>query len=192
MRYPREGVLKQALNIKGRGIITLPPLQLLVTRMRPPGTVRSLQIQQTASWENWQKPAKGDSCYRSWLLQIYLRGAWSRGEGKISHCSFLSEFRLAGKTLVIVRFFPRTAIASLLVSFCVLRTWLGNYLVGGPPDIARRKSGLHPICGWGPTDCCPLSGELSKSLFLLAVFGSDFGSWEGSIFCTLFGDVSYI
>lgn len=58
--------------------------------------------------------------------------------------------------------------------------------------MAKIWSALHLISGWGPADCCHLSGELSKSFFLLAVFGSDSGSAEGSSFCPLFEDISCI
>lgn len=80
----------------------------------------------------------------------------------------------------------------LLVSFCVLRTLLDKHQVGTPK--IWPKYGMHcsSVCGWGPTDCCHLSGELSKSFFLLAVFGSDSGSAETRSFCPLFGDVSCI
>ena len=32
------------------------------------------------------------------------------------------------------------------VSFCVLRTWLGNCQVGIPQNMAKQKHGLYPIC----------------------------------------------
>lgn len=41
-----------------------------------------------------------------------------------------------------------------------------------PQIMAGQKFGLHFICSKGPTNCCQLSGKLSKSFFLWATFGS--------------------
>lgn len=79
-----------------------------------------------------------------------------------------------------------TAVALFFISFCVWRTWLGNYQVGDPKNMAGQKRGLHSTCSQGPTNCCQLSEQLSKSFFLLVIFGSVSGSWERSMFCTVF------
>ena len=74
-------------------------------------------------------------------------------------------------------------------------------------NIAREKSGLHPICGLLRLDinmswtlfasgtlsnCFQSSRELSQFTFLLGIFGDDSESWEGNIFCTFFGDASLV
>lgn len=80
----------------------------------------------------------------------------------------------------------------LVCLICVLRTWLGNHQIGGPKTMARQKCGLHSICIQGLTDYCQLSVELFEPFLLLVTFGGTFESWEISIFCTLFGDISCI
>lgn len=72
----------------------------------------------------------------------------------------------------------------LLVSFCVLRMWLGflparghtgcSFLRVGAPRYGQ-KCRLHPLCGQCPTDRGQLSEGLSKSSFLLITSGSGSG-----------------
>ena len=50
--------------------------------------------------------------------------------------------------------------------------------------------GLCSVCSLDATSCCQISKELSKSFLLLIIFGSSSGSWEDSIFSTLFEDLS--
>ena len=115
---PREGVLSQALFVTSRGIITLPPLQFLVTSMEPSGTPYSLQSPQTASWESWRKPTKGKNCYQSQLSQMAIRGVW------------LIQIQLAGQTLVIILSFPGQLLPCCLI-LC-------------PENLAWQPSGWDP------------------------------------------------
>lgn len=87
MRCPRENGVSQALTIKGGGKL-FPLLQSLITRMSPPGKPHRLQRLKTGS---------GKTARRIRILTKVssICGARSRDEGKISHCPFLSKFRLA-------------------------------------------------------------------------------------------------
>lgn len=108
--------------------------------MRPAGIPHLLRSLQMASWGKWQKSAKGRNFYQSQLFQISRPG---------------KEWKLKYH---IVLFFPNwdrllgIAIASLIVSFCVLRNCFSNCQVGGrdgknmlgrnvncPPFTARRE-----------------------------------------------------
>lgn len=120
MRCPREtGNLNQVLTEKGKGTINRSPLQFPVTGMRSAGTPHLLQSLQMAPWGKWQKSTKGRNFYKSQFFQISMPG---------------EELKLKCHTVL---FFPNwdnllgTAIASLIVSFCVLRNYFGTCQVGG-------------------------------------------------------------
>lgn len=148
----RKRGLSQAYTLEGKRKIIFPPLQVLMTRMRPAGTIHWLWSLQMASWQNQQKAAKGKNSYQSQHSQISICGVWSREEGKISHCLFLSEFKLAERK-------HRLSILSCLL--VCLRTWLGSCQFGVPQTMAGQKCGLPSIYSWSPTDCFQLSGEVS-------------------------------
>lgn len=96
-----------------------------------------------------------------------------------------------GTHWLLIFFLPGTT-TDLFALFCVLRTWLGNYQLKGPQIRARQKCALHSIYIRGPPDCCQLSRESSKPVFLVAVSGSGSGFGETSIFGTLFCGTSCV
>ena len=105
------------------------------------------------SWENWQKPEKSKNSYQSQLSQFSICGAWSKQEGKTSHCPFLSRFRLSGrkkKDRLSILSLPKRAITTLFISFV---SWeLSLKIVrcqgGSPKNMAGQKCELYPICSY--------------------------------------------
>lgn len=104
---------------------------------------------------------------------------------------------------------PGTAIAFLFVSFVFWELGLAFCLSGvckflGPVCAGGSLIRLGaPKYGWtemqvalhlqtGPYWLLPDLRELPKSVFLSAIFGSCYGSWEDSIFCTLLGNASFV
>lgn len=105
----------------------------------------------------------------SQLSQISTGGAWSRKEGTISPCPFLSTFKLTGnKALVTDSFSPpfTTTAYPLVCLSCVLKTWLRNYWVGDPKVWPDRNVGASPL---QLGSRCQLSGELSLSFCWLSL-----------------------
>lgn len=71
--------------------------------------------------------------------------AQSREEGRILCCPLFSK-----SCWLSILSFPGIANAFFFVSFCVLKTWLGNCQVGGPQNMARSV-GFNPFAdryGW--------------------------------------------
>ena len=63
--------------------------KFLVARMRPAGTPHLLESLLMRSWENWQKPQKGENSYQSQF--------WTTTYGAVLQSSFHSRFRVAGE-----------------------------------------------------------------------------------------------
>ena len=128
--------------------------------------------------------------------QISLRGVWSRKEGKISFCSFLSKCNLSGKTFVRIRSLNRDSWICFWVpigywrflrnSYCLVcsePTWFSaclgcvgscvcsqpNLHVGGSKVWLDRNVTCAPLATMALlTIVC--SGEFSEFLFLLVIF----------------------
>ena len=149
-----EKEISATLTIKGRGRLVF----LLYSFWLPgwdSGTPHLLQSLQMGSWENWQKLAKGENSYQSQLSQISIYGVWLRDKVKISRCSFLSKFRLAGKkTFVRIRSLK----CDLWICFHVPIDHQ-SFLLHGQLLISHLHLPVCLIlCSQSPTDCCQLSG----------------------------------
>lgn len=128
----------QALTTKSRKSFFL-PWQFLVTRMHPAGTPLTLETAGT-SWENWQKLAKGKKSHQSQLshVSLFMVPSWKRKKKVKFHVApSFPNSDLQGKTFIIISSSPMDSYC--LVSFCVLRTWLGNCQVEDPPIWADRN-----------------------------------------------------
>ena len=119
-----------------------------------------------ASWENWQKPVKGESSYQGQLFQTLVVPR----KGEISHCLFLSKFILlwiwfCGAHLLVLSL-AGTAVSFMFVSFLCSESlaWLStlpgahrllgscicrqlNHQVWGPKIWPDRNVGCIPFVG---------------------------------------------
>ena len=91
------------------------------------------------------KARSSKNSYQSQLSQFFICGAWSKQEVKISHCPFLSKFRLSGKERGYQSFLsPRQLLPPCLSHLCPenlawkLSGWRGE----------GRKAQQSPKYGW--------------------------------------------
>lgn len=122
--------------------------------MRPTGTPHWLTSPQTASWQSWQKPAKGKISYQSQLRSLSVVLVKRR------YFFFLSTLRLAErKCWLPMLSFPGIANPFLFVSF--LSYNLTCHCMGALKICLDRNVGCPPFNSCGPTNCCQLESELS-------------------------------
>ena len=177
--------LNQSLSISAGEKIIFPPLQCRVPRMRLAVTPHS-----GAYWwhpRGMQKPEKWEFLPNQ-LAQIFICGAWWREEDKTSCYTFFFNSEGQEKAWVIDDFVPRDSYC--LLSCLILHLENLAWQLWGPQNMPGHMCGLCSVCSLDATSCCQISKELSKSFLLLIIFGSSSGSWEDSIFSTLFEDLS--
>lgn len=114
------------------------------------------------SWENWQKPVKGENYYQNRLSWISTCSARLREENTFH----IIPFQIQTHWLLTL-YLPGTAVTFLSVLFSVLRAWLGNCQVGDPKHgWAEMGIELHL---WLGSIGSPQGNCLSPSSFWLSL-----------------------
>lgn len=142
-----------------------------------------------ASWENWQKLAKGKNLRILTKVSSFRSLSMVLGQERKLKCRFPLPFQIQigrKKKMVIDLLFLRN---SCCLSVCLILC---------PEKLAGQQSDWN----WEAKICVPFTARVLPStassqgnclsFSLLAVSRSGSLSWEGSIFCALFEDPSFV